>query len=100
MDMTISMLDSHYIRMPAVRTSRMLDMAQSALYAQLTQEGKRSMWYGWTKTISQVTHYMLSMDNIGQNARSVLTWNGEVVDFKQLKQKFFNVFGRRSVESQ
>lgn len=94
--MTISVLEAHIMRAPAIRNMRMMDSAQSTVYSTLTVEGKRSLWNGWSRTISQITHMMRSIDN--PISTSLITWNGEVVDFDGLRKKFFGTFGRRAVE--
>jgi hypothetical protein len=94
--MTISMFDAYLERMILHRTERMMDMGQSSIYAQLTTEGRRKMWNGWSNIVFNINTNMLYQDaqSLG---RSVITWNGQPISIKGLTKKFANMFGKRSV---
>lgn len=84
-------------RMPAIRAMNMMDMAQSSIYAQVTNESRRQIWQGWSNIISRVTHMITNKGNMDMG-RSLITWNGEAQSIGFLKQQFARLFGRRSVE--
>lgn len=90
------MFDAYLERMYVTRTEHMMDMAQSAIYAQLTNEARRSLWNSWTNTVSTVTNRMVQQDN---KNKSVLTWNGAIIGVKELMKKFTSTWGRSSVVS-
>jgi hypothetical protein len=94
--MTVSMFDAYMERMPATRATRMMDLAQTGVYAQAMPEDRRRIWNGWSNTISRITHAMTVRDNATD--KSIITWNGEAVNWKFIKQKFTSMFGRRAVE--
>lgn len=96
--MTISMFEAFHARMPAVRADRMMDMGQSTIYAQVTAEGRTRIWNGWTQVKSQINHMMNLLDRTEESAKSVITWNGEPVDFDFVKKRFRGMFGRRAVQ--
>lgn len=87
--MTISMFDAHMIRSKAVRALRMMDMGQSTIYAQVTEDGRTKMWNAWTQAITEATRAVVD---------SALTWNGQKISVANLKAMFGNLFGKRSVE--
>lgn len=95
MDMTVGMFNTYLERIQLQRTNRMMDMAQSSIYAQLTNESRRQLWNGWTQTVSAINHVMLQKDAIEQG-KQLFTWNGMSVGLKGLKNKFIQTWGSRS----
>lgn len=90
------MFDAHYEYEMANRSTKMIDMAQAAIYAQATNDSRSKMWNMWTSTITRIKHAMNLQHNDGE--RSTITWNGEPIDKKKLMKMFQTMFGRRSVE--
>lgn len=78
------------------RTERIMDQAQSNLYGQLNNEGRRQYWNGWMGVISRVNLNMIHRDAAiaGENP---ITWNGRKLSIKGLIAKFASTFGKGSV---
>jgi hypothetical protein len=97
MSMTVSMFDTYFTMMPLVRAQRMMDGAQSALYAQVTQEGKNKMWNNWTNIMTRIRNH-IRMQDASIRGKSTITINGEETSVDGLRQWFRSMFGKRSVE--
>lgn len=97
--MTISVFEMFMESVPAVRAHNMMDMAQAALYAQVTNDSRRQIWQGWSQIVNKVIHAITIKDTPKELLeKSLIMWNGEPRDIKFLKNMFAKMFGRRSVE--
>lgn len=94
--MTISVFDLYLSRIQVNRTETMMDMSQATIYAQMTTEGRRSLWNAWTQLISQVNNFIIQQDGTQTN-KSPITWNGKLLNIAQLKGKFRETWGKGSI---
>jgi hypothetical protein len=94
--MTISVFDLYLSRIPVHRTERMMDMSQASLYAQMTAESRSKIWNSWSNLIGQINTFIVQQDAKMQG-HSPITWNGQILNIKQLKEKFKTTWGKRSV---
>lgn len=92
------MFDTYYERAALHRTERIMDAAQSSIYAQLTAEGRRKTWNGWQAVITNINTFMIHSDSLlHRRGKNPITWNGQRLSIKGLAAKFAQTWGKKAV---
>lgn len=95
--MTTSMFDTYLERKELHRSERMMDMAQSGFYSQLTNQSRQTMWNNWEHVVNQINFRMIHMDAAKQGLNPI-TWNGRAMSIRGLINKFKETFGAKGIE--
>lgn len=90
------MFDLLLSTIPSHRTERIIDMSQATIYSQMTTEGRRRLWNGWMRTITDVAGNLIRQDALEAHT-TPLFWNGVVLSIDSLKRKFFETWGKGSI---